>query len=923
MSLIERDSDLDVLNALRSDAAAGQGRIALVLGEAGIGKTSLLREFAGLQRRDTRVLWGSCEALFTPHPLAPLYDIARQIGGAFPDQLEAAESRDRVFNLTIDELARGPAPTVVIIEDTHWADEATLDFIKFLGRRLHRLGVLLIISYRDDEVNPRHPLCSVVGDLPPKSARRLHLAPLSAEGVASLAREAGQAAPDLCASLHHVTGGNPFFVTEALAAAESNVPATVRDAVIARMARLSDAARGIVNLASLVPGKMESWLLEAAIPGVEAAAIRECLGVGMVALEDGSLAFRHELARRAAEEQIEPMHRRALHGCILDVLATRGAEQGAGVPTTRLVHHADLAGDSAGVLRHAPLAAERAAALGAHREAAEHYATALRHAAALAVEQRAELYERLSYECYLTEQIPAATKARESALTLRRVAGDRLKEGDNLRWLSRLCWFNGQKKASDAHAGQAVRILETLPPGRELAMAYSNCAQLYMLADQPDLALQWGGKAIALASTLADAEILCHALNNVGTAKLHNADESGRADLEQSLRLAREAGFQEHAARAYTNLASSAVRRREFADARAYLDEGITFCEEHDLESWCRYMTAMRARANLALGDWPAATEDALAITQHPRAAIISKIPALVVLAQVRARRGDPHVARSLDDARDLAQPTGEMQRIGLVMTARAEAAWLDGRPETVLEELRQCQAAASLQADLWMRNELDFWLARCSAAAAENGLQEAEPAESMPAARAGLATAGAAKNRPAENPSGAARPPAIADPYALQLAGDWRGAAAAWAALGCCYEQAMALAESDEESSLRQALEICEQMGAAPLAAILRRKLRASGVRGVTRGAQERTRRNPQGLTNSELKVLALLVQGRRNAEIARRLFVSEKTVGHHVSAILGKLDVRSRGEAAAAAGRLGLLAGLGAEEAKDDTAA
>ena len=894
MSLIERDSDLDVLNALRADAAAGQGRIALVLGEAGIGKTSLLREFAERQRRDTRVLWGSCEALFTPHPLAPLYDIARQIGGAFPDQLEAAESRDRVFNLAIDELARGPAPSVVIIEDTHWADEATLDFIKFLGRRLHRLGVLLIISYRDDEVNPRHPLCSVVGDLPPKSARRLHLAPLSAEGVASLAREAGQAAPDLCASLHHVTGGNPFFVTEALAAAESSVPATVRDAVIARMARLSDAARGIVNLAALVPGKMESWLLEAAIPGLEAAAIRECLGVGMVALEDGSLAFRHELARRAAEEQIEPMHRRALHGRILDVLATRGAELGAGVPTTRLVHHADLAGDSAAVLRHAPLAAERAAALGAHREAAEHYSTALRHAAALAVAERAELYERLSYECYLTEQIPAATKARESALTLRRAAGDRLKEGDNLRWLSRLCWFNGQKKASDSHASQAVRILETLPPGRELAMAYSNCAQLYMLADQAELALQWGGKAIALATTLADAEILCHALNNVGTAKLHNADESGRADLEQSLRLAREAGFQEHAARAYTNLASSGVRRREFAGARAYLDEGITFCEEHDLESWGRYMTAMRARANLALGDWPAATEDALAITQHPRAAIISKIPALVVLAQVRARRGDPHVARSLDDARDLALPTGEMQRIGLVVAARAEAAWLDGRPETVLEELRQCRAAAARQADLWTRNELDFWLARCAGPDADDAAEIA-----------------------------AAPAPAIADPYALQLAGDWRGAAAAWAALGCCYEQAMALAESDEEASLRQALEICEQMGAAPLAAILRRKLRASGVRGVTRGAQERTRRNPQGLTNSELKVLALLVQGRRNAEIARRLFVSEKTVGHHVSAILGKLEVRSRGEAAAAAGRLGLLAGLGVAEAKDDTAA
>ena len=886
MGLLERDIYLEDLTECLDAAAAGQGGIALVLGEAGIGKTSLLRQFVQQQEIAKRVLWGGCEALFTPHPLAPLYDIARQIGGEFPAALADAGGRDVVFNLTIDALSRGPMPTILIIEDAHWADDATLDLIKFLGRRLHRMGVLLIITYRDDEVNPRHALCSVVGDLPISAMRRLQLPPLSEAAVAMLAEAAehrhGQRCLHAVARLYEVTGGNPFFVTEALAVAkdpdaEIAVPPTVRDAVIARMARLSDPARTIVNLASLVPGKMERWLLDKAAPGA-GAILHECLGVGMVALPDGALAFRHELARRAAEEQLSAPQLQRLHGCILEELLAHagGKFPHPDISLARIVHHADQAGDSAAVLRFAPPAAERAAALRSHREAAAHYATALRHAGSLPDERRAELFEARAYECYLTEQIAAAIAAREAALELRRAAGDGLKEGDNLRWLSRLHWFNGNKADSDRYAKLAIARLSALPPGRELAMAYSNCAQLYMLADQAELALEWGGKAIALAARLGETEILSHAFNNVGTAKLHRSDPSGLADLELSLRLALDNGFEEHAARAYTNLASIAVRHHQLDRGQRYLADGIGYCETHDLESWGRYMTAFRARLRLERGDWQGAAEDAQSIIQHPRAATISKIPALVVLALVRARRGDPEVDGPLAEARKLALPTGEMQRIGIVAAARAEAAWLKGRAEEALNEMRATYERACEQTDAWAKGELAAWLQRCGG-----------DLDSKRGGQAGLA-----------------------EPFALQLAGDWRGAAAAWETLGCPYEQALALAEGDEEHALRQALEICDRLGAASLAFVVRRKLRASGVRGIARGAQERTRANPHGLTNSELKVLNLLAQGCRNAEIARRLFVSEKTVGHHVSAILAKLEVRSRGEAAAAAARLGLLA-------------
>lgn len=880
MSLLERESHLDSLVTWACEAANGEGRIVLVTGEAGIGKTALLQQFASDQSgqlslckagRLFRILWGGCEALFTPNPLAPLYDIARQIGGAFPAALDGASKRETIFHLAIEELGRSSLPTILVFEDLHWADEATLDLVKFLGRRLTRLGILLVVSYRDDEVGDKHALRAVIGDLPSGHLRRLDLQPLSAEAVAWLAASAGRPA----AGLHETTGGNPFFVTEALAISVPHVPATVRDAVIARLARLSESARAIANLVSLVPGKTERWLLDkaAAKLGIKDAArisdaIQECLSAGMVALADGSLAFRHELARRAVEEHLPVPYRQELHALILQALLRR---IGNGVSTARLVHHADGAGNSAAVLDYAPMAAERAAALSAHREAAAHYETALRHAQSWADACRADLFEKLSYEFYLIEYVPEAIEARQSALQLWRAAGDQLKIGDNLRWLSRLSWFNGLKSDAEQFAAEAIAVLEPLAPGRELAFAYSNQAQLHMLTNEPQPTLHWGQKAIDLATTLNDTEILSHALNNVGTARATALDLGGYADLERSLKLARDANLQEHVGRAYTNLAATAIRLHDFDGANRYLTEGIAYCEAHELFSWIRYMSAARSVTYLGQGFWDRAAEEAQAVARHPCAAPISKIQALTILGLVRARRGESDADRLLEEALDLAVPTGEMQRIGPVVSARAEVAWFNGTLSDVADDIRAAYEVALRQSDPWMLGELAFWLWRSG---------------------------------------GTCDPTApIAEPFAHQIAGRWQEAAAAWETLGCPYQSAMALVDSVEEADLRRALSICEQLAAGPLAGILRRKLRASGIRGITRGTQERNRQNPHGLTTRELGVLAHLVEGRRNADIARALFVSEKTVDHHVSSILGKLGVRSRGEAAAFANRLGLV--------------
>lgn len=863
MQLLERDSFAGVLDSTLSRIARGAGHVVLISGEAGIGKTSVIRHFTAAHEKTACILWGGCEALFTPHPLAPLHDIARQIGGDFPAAISSAPSRHEVFNATLDRFARLPVPTVAIIEDVHWADEATLDLIKFLGRRLDRLGVMFVVSYRDDEVNEKHPLRSVIGDLPLASATRLQLPPLSETAVGQLAQAAGRSS----GSLYAATGGNPFFVTEVLATAESKVPSTVSDAVIARIARLSDAARRVAHLVSIVPGRAERWLLDRTIaPSPDA--VQECQNAGMIAYPDYSLGFRHELARRAVEDSISPAARQDLNASVLAELLRHGEDK---IAIGRLVHHADHAGDSRAVLSFAPVAAERAAAVGAHREAAVYLRTALRHGASLSDVARARLLAKLSYECYLTNQLPESIAMRTASLALWRSMGSRLEEGDSLRWLSRLAWFNGQTAPAGAYAVEAVDVLEALPHGRELAMAYSNRAQLHMLADDVAPALAWGQKALDLATTLHETEIRIHALINIGTAKLIGRDPSGRQDLELALQMALEHGFEEHAARAYTNLSTSLIRSLEFSSAARYLKAGITHCEERDLDSMMRYLMAHRAESSLALGQWNEASSDADLIVRHAGVAPITKIPALVVLGRLRARRGDPDMESPLAEAHELAVPTNEMQRLGPVLAAQAEAAWLHGTgTKSLLMELTQVYEIGLKGTDVWIRSELAYWLWRHGR---------------LPATQSGFP-----------------------NPYTLQITGDWKAAAAAWEKIGCPYEQASALADGDDESVLRAALGIFERLGAAPMAAVVRRKLRARGVRRIPRGAQERTRQNPCGMTNREMKVLELLVAGQRNAEIARRLFVSEKTVGHHVSSVLAKLGVRSRGEAAAAAMKLGL---------------
>ena len=577
MELLERDSSLSQLSEWWAEAARS-GSVVLIGAEAGMGKTSLVRAFVD-RNPAARLLWGACDALFTPRPLAPLLDIARQAGGPLLEAARSGAERNTLFAAALDELEA--RPTLVVFEDLHWADEATLDFLKFAGRRIARTRTLLVVTYRDDEIEAGHPLYFVLADLPRAHTHRVSIAPLTESAVARLARQRGRSAREV----HRITGGNPLFVTEVLASDETAIPGTIREAVLARIVRLTEGARRVAEIASVVPAAAESWLVDAVV-APSAADIDGCLQIGLRRRDDGALAYRHELVRRAVEASLPSAHRRS------DVTVLRTLGERGDIAPARLAHHAAGADDAAAVLVYAQAAASDAAAVGAHRESASHYAAALEHAAGLVPRQRAELQECLSYENYLTGRVEQALEARRAALAIWESTGDALRQGDNLRWLSRLSWFGGQRSDSERYAAEAIATLERLPPGRELALAYSNRAQLEMLAHRGDDAVAWASRALELAERLGDIEVQAHALNNRGTATMLDGNRDGESDLLRSLEIALQANLHEHSARAYTNLASTTVSLRRYDDAASHLDDGIAYTERLDLDAWRLYMLA-------------------------------------------------------------------------------------------------------------------------------------------------------------------------------------------------------------------------------------------------------------------------------------------------------------------------------------------
>jgi DNA-binding CsgD family transcriptional regulator/tetratricopeptide (TPR) repeat protein len=863
--LLERSDQLSALaDALAPVGAEAAGTVVFVGGEAGAGKTVLLQAFCDERRGAARILWGACDGLLTPGPLGPLFDVAEATGGELEELVSREARPHEVTAALIRELAGGRA-TILVLEDLHWADEATLDVLRLLARKVHAVPALVLASYRDDELDRTHPLTLVLGELATtRAVTRVAVPPLSATAVGELAEPHG-IDPE---HLYRQTNGNPFYVTEVLAAGTPDIPPTVRDAVLARVARLSEPARGLLEAIAIATPQAEIWLLEALAPA-ELDHLEECLASGMVAARPDGVAFRHELARLAVEEALPPHRRVALHRAAAAALAARSGRER---DPARIAHHADVAGDAAAVLRFAPAAAERAASLGAHREAAAQYARALRFADDLPAAEQAGLLERRAYEGFLTGELDGAIAAQERALTQRRALGDPLREGDCLRSLSRLYRFLGRTEEAAEVGHEAVGRLASVAPGPELALAYANLGHLYTTAEDAEQAAAWNAKARELGERLDDRQVLVYALTNGGAVDVFSDAPQAPAQLERALELALREGLEEQAGRAYLSFVWWPLRCRRYDLVERHLDAGLEYCAERGLDLWRLFLEACRARLELDRGQWAQAADSATHVIGDRRTWPVPRLFALSVLALVRARRGDPDVWPPLDEALALAAPTGELQRLGPAASARAEAAWLEGRHEAAVGETEVALELAVRRRAPWVVGDLACWRRRSGAReAAADG---------------------------------------VAPPYAAELAGDGERAAELWAGLGCPYEAALARAAAGDDEGVRRAYDELQRLGGKPAAAIVGRRLRERGVRGLPRGPRATTRENPAGLTAREVEVLTLVGEGLRNADIAARLFVSEKTVGHHVSAILRKLGVRTRGEASAEAQRLGIAA-------------
>ncbi|WP_455381288.1 ATP-binding protein, partial [Salinispira pacifica] len=809
MDLYEREPQWEQIAEVMRGAFGGQGSIALVSGEAGIGKTSFVTAVTDALPQPALLLWGGCDPL-PPRPLGPVYDIAvRQL----PELLDVLTSHADWLAVAASlhkTLIESTVPTVVVFEDVHWADEATLDLIKFLGRRVRKTATLIILTYREDEPGGEHPLSATVGDLPPQNSVRIRLGPLSENAVATMAGTLNRPA----SGIYEATRGNPFFVTEVLHSEEGDIPPTIRDSVLARMTRMPTAARELLEVASIIPGTAEVPLLNTMLT-MEPSTLDTCIAAGFLVATGDLVSFRHELVRLTVEESLAPSRSRELHRSVIDALRGRPVGE---VSLARLVHHASCASDPATVIEYGPQAGREASRHGAHRDAARYYEIVLRFGDALEVEQRARTLDELSFEYYLTGRPDEAIQSREEAVRLWRSAGRLLREGDGLRWLSRLYWFRGNKAMAERFAADAITILEPLAPGKELAMAYSNRSQLHMLDTHYDSAVAWGQRALELAENLEDTEITVHALTNIGTAEFIVGDANGRRRLEQALELAQKSDMHDHVARCYSNLSSMAIEWRDYPLAERYLREGLEYTSDRDMDSYSRYLLGFRARSRFEQGNWSDAAADAMKVLRDQGPSTVIVLPAMTTLAHLMARRGDEDAAAWLDKARDLAVETGELQRIGPVAVARAEAAFWQGRLEQMAAELEPASRIVPPHVNNYETGAMSYW-----------------------ASRAGGEVANMSQVHPV---------------YGAMIRGSWLEAAHMWAEIGCPFEQALALSGGDSAAQ-RTALTMFEELGARPAARMLRKAMLARGERRLPGGARASTRANPEGLTTREMEVL------------------------------------------------------------------
>jgi len=854
--LLEREAELSTIEGVVAELDAGRGRLVLVGGEAGIGKTTLVRALRARAAGAAAFLSGACEPLSVPVPLAPVRELAEAAGDADMAGL-ASEDRLLLARRLLAAIAKR-APAVAVIEDAHWADPATLDVVRLVARRLEQSSVALLLTYRADEVDANAALRQLLGDLATSPvALRVDLRPLSEHAVRTLAEPAGLDARLLA----RATGGNPFLVVEAVAAG-GRLPATVKDAALARAGRLSPAAREAVDAAAAIGQRVAPALLEAVAPG-SADAVEEALARGVLVADGSVLGFRHELMREAIESSIAPPRRAELHARVVAALAA----QPGGVDHARLAHHAELAGLLDDAARHAAAAAAEAERVGALSETSLQAERALRLGSGFGPAERVDLLlQRSRASNFVSLRMEDAVGPAEEAIALAARIGDPVREGRGHATLASALWSLDRVAEARAEAERAVAVLEHAGDAAELARAQAARVRMEATASDPAVALELGPGALELATQAGLEQTRVDVLVSIGLARGHRGDPDAPAALAEAARAARAAGFSIQAVRAYVNVVFVAASLRQHAVVDAAWVEALALFDEYQTPIPRNAVEFYRARSLLDRGRF----DEVASLAALPGREWAAEAPAVLAFgALVAARRGEAGAGEPLERAWSEIAPVPESSRHGAIRVAVVEGAWLRGDAAAARRHLRAARDAPAGARYARPAADLALWAHR-------HGV-ELEP------------------------------PPAAPEPLLRELEGDWRGAVRGWRDLEAPYEAALAALPGDDRAA-RDALAALQRLGAHGAARAFARDRAAAGARAV-RGPRRSTRLHPAGLTRREQEVLEQLATGATNAAVAAALHLSERTVAHHVSSILGKLGAPNRTAAIERARADGLL--------------
>lgn len=840
--LLERDAELGQLDDCLHGVSTSGGKVVLVRGEAGIGKSSLIRAFIDRHADTTRVHVGACDDLLIPQPLAPFWDMGRDEAPLMKILNEG--DRLRVFEYVLGLLSWRLRPSLMVIEDTQWADEATLDAIKFVGRRIANANGLLLLTYRDGEVDYDHPLRGVIGDIPLRSVARIRLSGLSLAAVASMIIDSDLDPDEVLAA----TNGNPFLIGEMESVDDGVIPASLHDTVRSRVRKLSPGAHRLLKALSVVPEPIpradalglgsatESWL-------------DECEQRGFLVGASDFVSFRHDLIRRVVQAELTRAERTAAYRGVLEDLPDE-------THPCLLIHCAAAVNDIDRLIDLAPRSARYAAKVGSHRLAVEDFRQLTSHLDRLTSEARGPIVEEWAREEFLVDNIEAAIALGESAFRHYRDLGDVVGESRVSAQTAQFYEHDGQRERAELCARHAVDVLGANPPGADLARALEVNAYLQMMVGNVGATLALVEQTLQAGGPDIDEWILIRALNHRGIVANITNYPGGRASLDEASERARSAREWYEEGRALVSHAWAAAEFRDLPVAADYAQRAIASAVDHELPTLEAYAMAIHARTLEYGGEWTKAEETAQELLAT---AVSNQMVVLPVIGGISARKGRPSARATLTKAWEMSLLSGENQRLAPVAAAFAEYAWISDETDLPISDFKRVMDAEIERGFQYSPGSICFWLWKLG--------ELTEP------------------------------PGRIAEPYRLVMMGRASEAAAIWKRKGVPYEMALSMMHGDHNLQLAS-LEVFETLGASAVAAKLRKELRDQGVR-VPRGRGRKTRGHMAGLTGRQAEVLSLLDENLSNREIADRLFLSPRTVENHVSAILAKLNSDTREEA------------------------